>query len=73
MSHLPKRTLYDVIAQRQRVLRGREETWWERFRDRLPSIDWFEAVFLIVMLIGAGVCLEIAVLLWRIIQMGGPA
>lgn len=48
MSHLPKRTLYDILVQRQRVLRGREETWLERHCCRF-SVD-LEAVGMTILL-----------------------
>lgn len=37
MGHLPKRGLWDILAQRQRVLRGRDLTWRERIAER---VDW---------------------------------
>jgi hypothetical protein len=34
-----QRSLEALIRERQDALRGRPLTWWERFRDRVPSHD----------------------------------
>jgi hypothetical protein len=70
VGHLPKRSLEDILRQRARVLRGREETWWERRGSSICDSFWDIVSAAFVVFIYGGSAAATVLLVWSLWKVG---